>query len=1087
MGVWASRSLTVLSVVALGVPILLVGADRASALDVTVSATGRAVYTDADGMTKPIPFAKVELCDDDTPFGDCDLMDSGRTGADGTFSLRGTAGDLLGPPDVYVRVIAQSAAGNVQLETGIGFLNYCMASTKVDNWDTATDGSTLALGDISAANTTGCAFFAPHASVDDTHAAWQLHTWLYDVFDWTRDNLVTPGPTSLIWPSTLNGVPFYNPLPPTIRFTPGFEDSRRTVFHEYGHHVLYSFAESPLPNYSNDTCDETNPLAFLPPFGGHCFWEQEQGEIHWTEGFPEFFSLVVEDQLDSPAEPRLYHAHDNETVVSIETPYDAEGNPASPSGQSRKRIEGWTAAILWDLYDSNDDNHDAATDRTDSGDRLDLSMQQIWAAVQTDPDPLNIFHDHPTKIEEFQEVLNSLYPNLENRVNAIYAENGVGSNGTDLATRDLVIDGPTSAYRGETVEAIDATLVNPDSVVGTGENSTTTFQIQYQFGNDWVEIGSRSVPALGPGGVDLARTTLTIPDVRPGTYHFRACADGVREIYETRSPDDTILSNCTDGPDIEILNHPPTGTAGGPYEFDEGSFGVLTGTGSDLDGDPVSFDWYSPSGIVGPPTNESTVTVNRSADDGTYNVELDLHDGYVETKLSTTVRINNVAPAVQVTNVPSAGFYSVFEGSTLTVEGQLRDPGPDEWESEAFFDGDLDWTAGTIVSTEYDTVIRPPANVARFEIEKSFPDETSGKGTDFIVCGNDDDGGSACTPAGVLVVRVFNVAPSVTLPAGVTADEGTQFELSGSFADPGTDSWTGTASVDGGTPVAVDLDPAAKTFSVDLTIPQDGLSSVEVCIGDGTAETCETTSVTVSNVAPTVSINSVPDSFLIYIEDSISAVFGDPGALDTHVAAVNWGDGSSDAFDPAGNPVSGSHVFDSSGPTTIEVCVTDDGGGVGCASAVVDVISPGELLELVEEELAGDVDDDAAVGRALRKVREALPFPAPEDLATFDTQSLVVALSDLRVAVRRLDKASTDQSDAQMTLALVAEASVLDLFARVESEVPVTPDRMMLIDRAEQSIIDGQANAAAGNFEEAIEDDRSAAQRLEEVLDDAYG
>jgi hypothetical protein len=202
---------------------------------------------------------------------------------------------------------------------------------------------------------------------------------------------------------------------------------------------------------------------------------------------------------------------------------------------------------------------------------------------------------------------------------------------------------------------------------------------------------------------------------------------------------------------------------------------------------------------------------------------------------------------------------------------------------------------------------------------------------------------------------------------------------------------------------------------------------------------------------------------------------------------IDWGDGSSDAFDPAGNPVNGSHTFDSSGPTTIEVCVTDDGGGVGCASAVVDVISPGELLESVEEELAGDADDDAAVGRALRKVRDALPFPAPEDLATFDTQSLVVALSDLRVAVRRLDKASTDQSDAQMTLALVAEASVLDLFARVESEVPVTPDRMMLIDRAEQSINDGQANAAAGNFDEAIEDYRSAAQRLEEVLDDAYG
>ena len=154
---------------------------------------------------------------------------------------------------------------------------------------------------------------------------------------------------------------------------------------------------------------------------------------------------------------------------------------------------------------------------------------------------------------------------------------------------------------------------------------------------------------------------------------------------------------------------------------------------------------------------------------------------------------------------------------------------------------------------------------------------------------------------------------------------------------------------------------------------------------------------------------------------------------------------------------------------------------------MVDVLSPGAALESVEEELVGGADDDAAVARALRKVQEALPFPAPEELATFDTQSLVLALSDLRVAVRRLDKASTDQSDAQMTLALVAEASVLDLLARVDSEVPVTPDRIRLIERAQRSIADGQANAVAGKFEEAIEDYRSAAQRLEEVVDDTYG
>ena len=46
----------------------------------------------------------------------------------------------------------------------------------------------------------------------------------------------------------------------------------------------------------------------------------EMGPQNWTEGFPESPSLVVENELPTPADPRLYFAHDDTTVVSIETP-----------------------------------------------------------------------------------------------------------------------------------------------------------------------------------------------------------------------------------------------------------------------------------------------------------------------------------------------------------------------------------------------------------------------------------------------------------------------------------------------------------------------------------------------------------------------------------------------------------------------------------------------------------------------------------------------------------------------------------------------------------------------------------------------
>ena len=43
------------------------------------------------------------------------------------------------------------------------------------------------------------------------------------------------------------------------------------IFHEFGHHVLRHFGESPMPDYNNGVCDT---ISFLN-FGGHCLWRAE--------------------------------------------------------------------------------------------------------------------------------------------------------------------------------------------------------------------------------------------------------------------------------------------------------------------------------------------------------------------------------------------------------------------------------------------------------------------------------------------------------------------------------------------------------------------------------------------------------------------------------------------------------------------------------------------------------------------------------------------------------------------------------------------------------------------------------------------
>ena len=73
----------------------------------------------------------------------------------------------------------------------------------------------------------------------------------------------------------------------------------------------------------------------------------------------------------------------------------------------------------------------------------------------------------------------------------------------------------------------------------------------------------------------------------------------------------------------------------------------------------------------------------------------------------------------------------------------------------------------------------------------------------------------------------------------------------------------------------------------------------------------------------------------------LRAPFTDPGIADTHTATVDWGDGVVDiATVEQGSgtgAVLGQHTFTDEGLYTVEVCVTDDDGGVGCDTLLVEV------------------------------------------------------------------------------------------------------------------------------------------------------
>lgn len=188
---------------------------------------------------------------------------------------------------------------------------------------------------------------------------------------------------------------------------------------------------------------------------------------------------------------------------------------------------------------------------------------------------------------------------------------------------------------------------------------------------------------------------------------------------------------------------------------------------------------------------------------------------------------------------------------------------------------------------------------------------------------DDDALGDACD--------LNSFAPAVNLHAAdATGDEGSTLSTSGSFTDADGNA-TLTLSVPDGTPgTFTDLGDGSFTWS--LGTDDDTSGTVVVTADDGEHDPAtQSFDYLASNVAPGVDASTVAADACTA---ALSASFTDPGTADTHVASIDWGDGSAtEQVAPATSPVTGTHTYGSNGTFTATVTVTDDDGGVGAGSA----------------------------------------------------------------------------------------------------------------------------------------------------------
>jgi hypothetical protein len=177
-----------------------------------------------------------------------------------------------------------------------------------------------------------------------------------------------------------------------------------------------------------------------------------------------------------------------------------------------------------------------------------------------------------------------------------------------------------------------------------------------------------------------------------------------------------------------------------------------------------------------------------------------------------------------------------------------------------------------------------------------------------------------------------HVPPTAAAGGPYSVDEGSTVQLDGTGSNdpegnPLTYLWDPSTNLD---------DPASAEPT--FTAIDDSVNPITLNVYDQIEQlpSSDSTTITVVNVPPTVT----PTGAVINEAGTamVSATFTDPGTLDTHTAAIAWGDGSPVQAVTVVQLAAGvAHVYGDNGVYNVTITVIDDDGGAGVGMTAVTV------------------------------------------------------------------------------------------------------------------------------------------------------